>query len=188
MVHVRRTLNWALVAAVALPLAACGGDDGDEDGADDTVEAVPDAAPDSPSTDVTVAVPDDPCALLSDESVASIAGGPTDPEVRDSAYGDDFGPSVRCSWTNDDFLPPVEVTVTGNREVFDYARGLVEDLGGIESEPVSGIGDDAFTFDEGSGVLELVVLVEDQVVQVRAATDDRAELASLASEVIINLS
>lgn len=188
--HRSRVKVWALAALVVLPLAACGGDDDDGDTAtDDAASEVADAASGSgaPSTDVTVAVTDDPCALLSDASVEEVAGGPTTPEAGDSAYGDDFGPSIRCRWTNDDFLPPVEVTITGNPGVFEYARGLVEELGRIDTEPVSGIGDDAFTFDEGSGVLELVVRVGDQVVQVRAATDDGAQLNALAGEVVLNL-
>ena len=183
-----RTARWILTAVAALALGACGDDAGD-DATSEVTEGLDDIADagDAPSTDVTVEVPDDACALLSDASVEEIAGGPTTPTRRESPFGDDFGPAVRCSWTNDDFLPPVEVTVTGNPEVFDYARGLVEELGSIDTEPVSGVGDDAYTFDEGSGVLELVARSGDQVIQVRAATDDGAALIALANEVVLNL-
>lgn len=187
-----RSARWILATVAVLAIGACG-DDGDGDGDDAASEVAEDlddvvgGAPDAPSTDVTVEVPDDACDLLSEASVEEIAGGPTTATPADSPFGDDFGPSVRCMWTNDDFLPPVEVMVTGNPEVFEYGRGLVEELGSIDTEEVTGVGDEAYTFDEGSGVLELDVRSGDRVIQVRAATDDGAALIALANEVVLNL-
>ena len=172
--------------ALILTLAACGGDDSAPDDAppDDTGAESDDTAP-AASGDSGV-VPEDACALVSTATVDSIAEGTT-AEPTEGTFGSDFGAAAGCRWDDGDFIYPLELSVTGSADAYGYSRELVTELGGIETPDVTGVGDEAFTFDEGSGVLEVVTRQGDVVVSVRARTTNGALPIAIANEVLGNL-
>ncbi len=172
----------ALGLALILALTACGGDD---DGGNTTSEAVAGddtTAPAGDGASETV----DACALVSDETVASIADGAT-PTATEGSFGDDFGAASGCRWDDGDFLYPVEVSVTAGRDAYAVTREFVTELGGIETPEVSGVGDEAFTYDEGSGIIEVITRQGDMVVSVRVRSTDPSAPIGIANEALSNL-
>ena len=178
----------ALGLALILALTACGGDDDGGDttsapiGADDTVAAEDTATPAGDVASQTV----DACALVSEATVASIAEGAS-PTATEGSFGDDYGAASGCRWDDGDFLFPVEVSVTAGADAYTVTREFVTELGGIETPEVSGVGDEAFTYDEGSGVIEVITRQGDMVVSVRVRSTDPSAAIGIANEALSNL-
>jgi hypothetical protein len=148
--------------AGVLLIAACGGGTAETATTADTGSATSQAEPETVTTvdaaSTTVAPQtgsgDDPCALVSAETVAEAFGGTSAEGVP--------GPARNCSFTVEGGIAPtVEVFHFGSAADWDGVKaGYEENRGGVTA--VSGVGEDAYQPND-VGPYELVVRTDDVI-------------------------
>jgi Protein of unknown function (DUF3558) len=135
-------LACALLAAV-LALAACGGDGEEAADPTDTGAAIPGVTVDAPedASDDSASVPD-PCELLTEEEVAE-AIGETQVTAAPGRGGQPSGlEDASCAWTGP--APEAGAIATPKMVLVDIYAGEEHWADWPDSEPLSGIGDEAF--------------------------------------------
>jgi hypothetical protein len=174
------------LAALALVLGACGGDD-DDDGADtpavastapdDTVDAAGDDTADDEADDTADDEGDDnaddeggatidACSLLSDEEAAEALGGPIVERGPTSGVGESV-----CGWeTEGDWSVTVSVGSPGTAAGDEFEP---PHLFGGEAQPVPGLED---AFDVGLGTVDFAAAGRHNSVQVVTPTADGGDV------------
>ncbi len=142
------TRTWAaamiVVFALALSVAACGGDDDGGDGESDAAETQAATSP----------FDRDACELLTEAEVEQALGEPVEGEFTE---GDESTSTPgQCNWAKGDNpvnladpsqTPSAITLLLGDPQIFDNSRILAED--GDDYEALDGVGDDAYA---GNGV------------------------------------
>jgi hypothetical protein len=156
------SIRAIVVIAGTVLLVACGGGAAENGTTTDPSSATSQAEPETVTTagaaSTTVASPtgsgDDPCGLVSAETVAEVFGGT-------SASGAP-GPARNCSFTVEGGIAPaVEVFHFGSAADWDGVKaGYEENRGGVTV--VSGVGEDAYQPND-VGPYELVVRTDDVI-------------------------
>jgi hypothetical protein len=145
----------ALGAVAALFLVACGDDGGgggsalpDSTDPADLEELVEDATPtteaaDSESSDTESTAPTDACELLTVDEVAAVMGEAT----ATPSNGPSDGGGAGCTWTGPDGIKTIYLVAWPSTDYYS------PDQLGLETVPVSGLGDEAVYSDAGKFVL-----------------------------------
>lgn len=185
-----RRLLPAVVAA-ALLLSACGGDDDAELGAGEDLTSSTTAAPDE-SGDSSEAPDDGGDAEEGDDGAAKASDGEcplTTSEVGDHTGSDGWtggegvevgGGVFGCSFLSADQASMVTITTVRGQiaaQAFDGARQEASNDGENEEVAVSGIGNEAYLYDQGTGLLAAVALGDERMAQVITSGDVTTDAA-----------
>jgi hypothetical protein len=154
----------AAVVAVALAVAACGGDDDDSaDGAGDPTEQPSDdgTEPTEPGSGDGETAAIDACSLLSEEEAAEILGA----AVAESGPAGGVGESI-CEWSSaEEYSVTVAVgsegTAPGNTFEPDELLGTPEPVDGLQNGYFFGAGQVDFAADDRHNYVQVVTSVTD---------------------------